>query len=391
MSPSASQGSLSAAVEPLLERIEAEGPEVDRAGRLGAEMAGELASAGVFRSTVPESIGGLEAALPDVLEVIESVGRAHGSTGWCVMIGATTALLSGYLPKSEAGLIYGSDPLVITGGAYAPTGKAVLGDDGDLTVTGRWEWGSGSANCSWLLGGAMLVDPTGEPVTDDLGLPHMRMCFAPTQQVQIVDNWDVLGMRGTGSNDLVMDAVAVPFSHSVSFFDDPWPDGPLWKVPPFALLALGIGAVSLGVARSAMDAFIDLGNRKKPTMGGRNLAKRSTIRGEAGRCEAQLRAARALFRSEVESAWGAAKAGADFDIGQRASLRLAATHAATVAADVCTRMHRLGGGTSVRHGQLLERTVRDALTATQHVMVGPQLFESVGSVLFGDEPGFAEL
>ena len=386
--------SLLEAVEPLLESIRDQGPDMDREGRLRAAVATELAQAGVFTATVPESIGGSETPLPELLAVIEATARAHGSTGWCVMIGATTALLSGYLPEAEAATIYGADPLVITGGAYAPTGRAVpdgAGDDTVLTVNGRWEWGSGSANCSWLLGGAMLVDDSGEPVTDELGLPQMRMCFAPADQVRIVENWDVLGMRGTGSNDLVMQDVRVPFSRTVSFFDDPWPAGPLWKVPPFALLALGIASVSLGVARSAMDSFVELANAKKPTMGGRNLAKRSTIRGEVARCEAELRAAKRLLHGEVADAWAVAVAGDDFDLARRGSLRLAAVHAATTCADVCTRLHRLGGGTSVRHGQVLERAVRDSLTATQHVMVGAQLFESVGSVLFGDEPGFAEL
>jgi alkylation response protein AidB-like acyl-CoA dehydrogenase len=389
--------SLLTEVEPLLGAIRDQGPDMDREGRLRPEVAKELAGVGVFRSTVPKGLGGLETPLPELLEVIEATARSHGSTGWCVMIGSTTALLSGYLPESEARNIYGADPLVITGGAYAPTGRAVLSEGSDpagggvLEVTGRWEWGSGSANCSWLLGGAMLVDADGEAVTDDLGLPQMRMCFAPAEDVRIVDNWDVLGMRGTGSNDLVMDAVTVPMARSVSFFDDPWPSGPLWKVPPFALLALGIASVSLGVARSAMDSFVALANSKKPTMGGRNLAKRSTIRSEVARCEAELRAARRLLFGEVGDAWAMAEAGSEFDLDQRASLRLAAVHVATVCADVCTRLHRLGGGTSVRHGQVLERAVRDALTATQHVMVGAHLFESVGSVLFGDEPGFAEL
>ncbi|MGI9577653.1 MAG: acyl-CoA dehydrogenase family protein [Microthrixaceae bacterium] len=386
--------SLLAEIQPLLEPIREQGPEMDREGRLRAEVARELAEAGVFRSTVPGELGGLETPLPELLAVIEAAAHSHGSTGWCVMIGSTTALLSGYLPKPEARAIYGSDPLVITGGAYAPMGRAVVssGADGDvLTVDGRWEWGSGSANCSWLLGGAMLADSAGELVADDLGLPQMRLCYAPAADVRIVDNWDVLGMRGTGSNDLVMEAVEVPMARSVSLFDDPWPDGPLWKVPPFALLALGIASVSLGVGRSAMDAFVDLANAKKPTMGGRNLAKRSTIRGEVARCEAELRAARRLLFGEVADAWEMAESGAEFDLAQRASLRLAAVHVATVCAEVCTRLHRLGGGTSVRHGQVLERTLRDALTATQHVMVGAQLFESVGSVLFGDEPGFSEL
>jgi len=382
---------LAEAVRPLLGRIAAQGPEMDAAGRLPAGLATELARAGVFRATVPTSLGGLETPLPELVSVIEEVGRAHGSTGWCVMIGATTALLSGYLPEASAREVYGSDPEVITGGAYAPTGRATVLGDGDLSVTGRWEWGSGSANCSWLLGGALLVDGDGAHVTDELGLPQMRLCFAPADQVEVVENWDVLGMRGTGSHDLVMQEVRVPAERAVSFFDDPWPEGPLWRFPPFGMLALGVAAVSLGVARSAMDAFVELASTKRPAAGGRTLGQKTPVRGEVARCEAQLRAAAALYHGEVGAAWDTACAGGEVDLARRAGMRLAATHAATVAADVCVRLHRLGGGTSVRHGQVLERTVRDALTATQHMMVGPQLFESVGAVLFGDEPGFAEL
>ena len=394
-------------VTPLLDRIGVAADVMDSEGRLPAGLARSLAEAGAFRSTVPAAIGGLEVPVADLAATIEAIARCHGSTAWCVMIGATTALLSAYLPEAAAREVYGTDPLVITGGAYAPTGRAVLGDDGSLTVSGRWEWGSGSANCSWLLGGAVVVDAAGQPVPDPDGRPQMRLCFAPATDVLIVDNWDVLGMRGTGSNDLVMDGVRVPAGHAVSLVDDrPWAAGPLYRFPPFGLLALGIGAVALGVARSAMDAFVGLAVAKTPAMASRALATRAAVRAEVGRCEADLRAARALYFDEIDRAWsraesgavspgavssGAESSGADFSVDERASLRLAATHAATVGADVCSRLHRLGGGTSVRHGQVLERALRDSHTATQHILVGWSLYETVGGVLLGAEPGWAEL
>jgi alkylation response protein AidB-like acyl-CoA dehydrogenase len=308
------------------------------------------------------------------------------------MIGSTTALLSAYLDPAAAEEIYGSDPEVITGGAYAPVGRAVVLPDGALEVSGRWEWGSGSANCSWLLGGAMVVDAEGADVLDAAGLPEMRLCFAPADEVDIVANWDVLGMQGTGSDDLVMERVRVPRRRTVSLLDDrPWADGPLYRFPPFGLLALGIGAVALGVARCAMDAFVELAVGKVPMMSARTLSSRATVRAEVGRAEADLRAASALYRDEIASAWAAAESGAEFDVARRASLRLAATHAATVSADVCARLHRLGGGTTVRHGQVLERTLRDSHTATQHVLVSWSMYETVGGVLLGAEPGMLEL
>jgi alkylation response protein AidB-like acyl-CoA dehydrogenase len=220
----------------------------------------------------------------------------------------------------------------------------------------------------------------------------MRLCFAPAAEVGVVSNWDVLGMRGTGSDDLVMEGVRVPPERTVSLVDDrPWADGPLYRFPPFGLLALGIGAVALGVARSAMDAFVELAVGKVPMMSARVLSSRATVRAEVGRAEADLRSAAAFYRDEVASAWAAAESGADFDVAQRAALRLAATHAATVAADVCARLHRLGGGTTVRHGQTLERTLRDSHTATQHILVSWSMYETVGGVLLGAEPGMLEL
>jgi indole-3-acetate monooxygenase len=199
-------------------------------------------------------------------------------------------------------------------------------------------------------------------------------------------------MRATGSHDLAMDGVVVPAERTVSLLDDdPWATGPLYRFPPFGLLALGIAAVTLGVGVAAMEATVDLLAGKR-TMGiGRPAAARSTVRSELSRCEAELRAARALLDAEVADAWRAAVAGATFDSRSRAALRLAATHAASTVADVTARLHRLTGGTGVRHDTTVERCFRDAHTATAHVLVTERVHESVGAVLVGDEPGMAEL
>lgn len=390
---------LVSAVQPLLSDIAAQAQDADQANRMSSDRASQLAELGVFRAAVPSDIGGEEVSVVELAELIETISQAHGSTGWCVMIGATTGFLGGYLNREGAKEIF-SDPLVITGGAYAPTGRAIRGDDGNLSVTGRWEWGSGSENCSWLLGGAMVVDDEGEVVKDELGIPEMRLCYAPASEVEIAENWDVLGMRGTGSHDLVMSDVAVPLDKTVSLLTDkPWAEGPLFLFPPFSVLALGIAAVSLGVARGALESFTALATAKKPAMTSRTLSQRSTVRAEVAHCEADLRAARALYFLELNSAWNRAvemaKQPAEDRIGftgeEKASLRLAFTHAATVSADVCARLHRLGGGTAVRHGQVLERALRDSHTATQHILVGYSLYESIGGVFLGDDAKANEL
>lgn len=369
---------------------------VDAAGRLDPALAAALARAGAFSMLVPTELGGSQTPVADACSVIEWVAERSGSAGWCVMIGATTGVLSAWLPREGAEEIYGADPQVITGGAYAPTGRAVpvTATDGTdaLRVSGRWEWGSGSQHCSWLLGGAMVADEDGELVTDELGLPTMRLCYAPADQVRIVPNWDVLGMRGTGSHDLEMEGVEVPLRRTVSLLTDrPWVDAPLYRFPPFGLLALGIASVSLGVGRAAVEAVRELTRSKVPMGSSRTLGSRGTVTAELARCEAQLRAARALLFDEVDRAWAAAGTGEDIALEVRAGLRLAAVHAAESVADLTARLHRLAGGTGVREGQVIERCFRDAHVATAHVLVNARLYESVGTVMLGGEPGFAEL
>lgn len=369
----------------------AAGPS-DLAGRLDPGLATALARAGAFAMLVPTELGGGQVPVADALRTIEWVARRSGSAGWCVMIGATTGVLSAWLPREGAEEIYGADPHVVTGGAYAPSGLAEALGGGLLRVSGRWEWGSGSQHCDWLLGGARVVDPAGEPVLDAAGLPSMRLCFAPAAQVTVIDHWDVLGMRGTGSHDLLMEAVEVPERHTVSLVTDrPWVDAPLYRFPPFGLLALGIAAVSLGVGRAALDAVAELMGSKVPTGSRRPLADRGAARGELARAEATVRAARAFLFDEVDRAWVAAEAGDPVELGTRAGLRLAATHTAEAVADACTRLHRLAGGTAVRHGHVVERCFRDAHTATQHVLVNARLYESAGTVLLGGDPGVSEL
>jgi alkylation response protein AidB-like acyl-CoA dehydrogenase len=363
---------------------------MEAAGRLDTGLARDLARAGAFRMAVPVELGGLELPVLEQLDVLEELARHDGATGWCAMIGATTGVLAAWLPRSGAERIW-SGPEVVTGGAYAPTGRAVVADDG-YRVSGRWEWGSGSSHCDWLLGGALVHAPSGDPVLDDHGRPVARLCFAPTDRVRIVPNWDVLGMRATGSDDLEMVDVEVPAELTVSLTADrPWATGPLYRFPPFGLLALGIAAVSLGVGRAAADAVVELAAAKRPGGGRRALGDRSTVRDELARCEAELRAVRALLRDAVAGVWSAAEDGDEVGTAGRADLRLAATHTVTTVADVVARLHRLAGGTGVRHGQRIERCFRDAHVATGHVLVGAHLYATVGGVLLGAEPGFAEL
>jgi alkylation response protein AidB-like acyl-CoA dehydrogenase len=330
---------------------------------------------------VPRSLGGLELEPATMLATLETVGAADASVGWCVMIGATTAVVAAYLPPDVAREIYAA-PGTITGGVFAPLGRAVV--DGDhYRLSGRWQWASGSANCHWLMGGSVILDD-GTPRRLPNGAPDARLLLFPAARATLIDTWHVSGLCGTGSGDMAVEGLRVPLAHSVSLMvDAPREAGALYRFPVFGLLALGIAAVMLGNAGAAVADLVELAGGKQPQGSRKVLAERAVAQSELAQAAAALRAARALFYETVESAWAAACAGGPLDVATRAGLRLAATHATRTAADVARVMYDLGGGSAVFARSPLQRRFRDAHVGTQHLMVSPATWELTGRVLMG--------
>jgi alkylation response protein AidB-like acyl-CoA dehydrogenase len=367
--------------EALLETVAARAADTESQRRLPADLAAALAHAGLFRMLVPKSLGGAEADVATLFTALEQLGRADAATGWCVMIGGTTALISAWLPAEFAREIW-ADPHVITGGVFAPMGRAAV-EGGDYVVTGRWPWGSGSANCSWLLGGAVIMDGA-EMRRLPSGAPDHRMMVMRKAEVELIDTWDALGLRGTGSGDLAASNVRVPQGRSVSFITDtPRETGALYRFAPFGLLALGIAAVASGNALGALDDLQALAVAKKAQGSSRSLAERGVVQADFAVAHADLAAARALVQAEIAAAWDLVVAGDTLDLPMRARLRLAATRLTQVSARVAAKMHELAGGTSVYASHPLGRRFRDAHVATQHVMVAPPTLELAGRVLLG--------
>lgn len=380
---------LLAAARDLAPRIAAEADGTERARRLPRELADDLAGAGLFRLLLPRDLDGFEADPATMIEVLETLGQADGATGWCVMIATTTSINAAWMPEARAREIWSHDR-VITGGVFAPRGTAELTPDG-YVVTGRWPWASGSANCDWLVGGA-LVKENGQTRLLPDGRPDARMMWAPRHEVELIDTWHVMGMRGTGSGDLAMQSVRVPLDRSVSLTaDTPRIARPLYAFPVFGLLAMGIAAVALGNARGAVEDLVRLAGGKVPTGARRPLAEKPQTQQILAESEGRLRAARALLLDEAGRAWEAATQSGELGQPVRAGLRIAAGHATRTAAEVVRAMHDLAGGTSVYEGSGIERRFRDAHVATQHVMVGAGAMELSGRALLGVAGDFSQL
>jgi alkylation response protein AidB-like acyl-CoA dehydrogenase len=216
------------------------------------------------------------------------------------------------------------------------------------------------------------------------GSPDVRLMLMPIDAVEVIDTWSVSGLRGTGSHDMTAVAQLVPAERAVSLAaDSPRHPGALYAFPLFGLLAVGIASVALGIARGAVEDLVSLAGAKTPAAGRKTLAERATVQALLARAEASLRAARGLVLDEVDAAWLAAERGGTMSDERRLGLRLAASHATTVAAEVVSSMYQAGGGTSIYDASPLQRRFRDVHVATQHMMVAPSTWEFAGRLLFG--------
>lgn len=355
--------------------------EMEDVRRLPADLARKMAETSMFRMITPAIYGGLESTPREIVDVVEAVAEANASAGWCAMIACTTAMNAAYMAPEFAREVY-ADPLTITGGVFAPMGKAVVDGD-DYIVSGRWQWGSGSANCTWLCGGCMVFED-GEMRTLPNGRPDARMMVFPADEVELIDTWHVMGLKGTGSGDLAVDNIRVPKGRSVSLVaDKPNVDGALYKFPAFGLLALGVAATALGNTRGTLAAFADLARVKKNQGSAKTLSERVNVQTEMAKMTAAFRAARSYLHDEIDQTWEVAQNSDEIPVERRAALRMACTHMVRTGADIARNCYDLGGGAALFQSSDLQRRFRDAHAMTQHIVTAPGTWELTGRLLFG--------
>ena len=364
------------------------GAEIEAAGRIPRDLSVAMGEAGFYRMFVSAGCGGLEVSPRTAAEVYEALAQGDAACGWVAFIAATTGLALGRLTDEAVGEIIARPDSLATG-VFAANGVATR-VEGGFRVTGRWDWGSGSPNADWIGGGCVLVED-GKPLTNSVGTPRNHMLFFPADQVNSLDTWQVSGLRGTGSTAFEVRDVFVPERHAAGVLVKSPPDRPLWRFPAFSPLAQGIGAVSLGVARAALDEATRVTGEKRRGGSSAPLAERPHTQIEIARAEARLRAARALFYQTMDEAWAAAQAPGPIPLTHNRDMRLAVSHAVAEATAVVGAMYTLVGGVSVYATSPLQRQFRDIHVATQHFMVSPNILETVGRLFLKLETNTAGL
>ncbi|MDT5218920.1 MAG: indole-3-acetate monooxygenase [Mycobacterium sp.] len=346
--------------------------EIDRERRLPDELVARLNEAGLLRATMPREVDALELAPPTALRCAEAIARGDAAAGWCVSIAITSALLVAYLPAATRDEMFGGGKGVAAG-VWAPRGKARAVDNG-IIVSGRWPFCSGITHADMLFAGCFI---------DERRVPSV--VALPKADLQVLDNWHTLGLRGTGSHDTVADEVFVPAERVFSVFDGPVLDRPLYRFPVFGFFALSVAAAALGNARAAIDDLTELAGGKKGLGSTRTLAERPATQAAVAAAESSLGAARALYYEAIDTAWQASHEPDPVPVAMRNRLRLAATHAARTSADVVRAMYDLAGGTAIYDSSPLQRRFRDAFTATAHFQVNEASRDLPGRVLL-DQP-----
>ncbi len=376
-----SDATLLEAAVALAPTLRPQSEDIELARRLPQAVVGELAAAGLFRMLVPRALGGGEVAPVTMIRAIEAVSRGDAAAGWCVMVGATSGMMSAYLDADVAREVYG-DPGAVTSGVFAPMGKAV--DAGDAyRVSGRWSFASGVEHTSHRLVGVVVTDEAGQPVLEH-GEPVIRHVLLRAGDTRVIDTWNVSGLRGTGSHDLGVEGAVVPKRWSASLLGGrPRHDGVLYRFPILGLLSLGIAAVALGVAREAIGALTSLATAKRPAGSKKSLAHRELVQAHVAEADALLRSARAWLLEATAEATDVAAAHGTVTARDRALLRLAATQATRASARAVDLMYHAGGGSSIYAESPLQRHFRDIHVVTQHVMVAEATYALVGRVLLG--------
>ena len=369
----------------LAPRIRERAAEIEAARQLPHDLVMDLANAGLFKVAVSEAEGGLGADIITTLRVIEEVARADGSTGWCLAMGINTFRQSAQFEPDVRPKLFHSDAVGVSAGSANPRGRAVA-VPGGYRVTGHWFFASGCMHSSVLHGACKVFDGD-TPRLRPNGDQEVRIVyFCPRSLARIIDTWNVSGMRGTGSHDIEVDDVFVPEEHTFSAMDRrARVTGPMNRMHGFDLAGCGFCCVGLGVARAAIDAFVELASVKIPRSSSELLRERVMVQAQVGEAEALLRSGRALLFDVVEEMWETVLARELVTERQRSDLRMAMTHAGQSAARATHMVCVAAGTTSIFASSPLERYARDAEVVTRHNQLQFVNYEAVGRAVLGLE------
>jgi alkylation response protein AidB-like acyl-CoA dehydrogenase len=363
------------------------GVEIERERRLPASVLDALHEAQLFRLMLPRSLDGLETDPVTFFHVIETIATADASTAWCLSQAAGCATAAAYLDPVVARRVFGGPRAVLAWGP-GPKAKAVAVEDG-YRVTGTWAFASGGRHATWVGAQCPIFEADGRPRLDEEKLQVYRTMLIPASEVEWTDIWNVVGLRGTASDQFALTDHFVRHDHSITrdFLKECREPGPLYRMPALTCYELGFAGVALGIARASLDVFVDLARNKVPRGMRSPIRDNAVVQSGVAQAEVRVRAARAVLLQSAQQIWSeVSRPDGALTLDHRMTLRMVSTHAIHTARDAVDFAYNAAGTTAIFESHPLERRFRDMHTVTQQLQGRLSHFETVGAYLLGGEP-----
>jgi alkylation response protein AidB-like acyl-CoA dehydrogenase len=339
---------------------------------------------------IPQSLGGLEVDPMTCARVIEAVSRYDSAAGWTLHNPSAYAHFCARLPEEGVAEVYASGPNTMIAGPFHPPMQARVVEDG-YRISGRAPFASNCHDTDWIAVTAMILD-NDQPCLDANGDPQVVLVYLRRADCQILDTWHVMGMRGTGSDDIEVTDAFVPPTRVMPMVPEFTPGthyrGHLYRFPLMGVVGAVLPPVALGVARRAIEEVTALAQGKTPFGSSTVLRERASTQAKLARAEAILRSGRLLLYETMREAWEAITAGESLSLHQKSELLLAAAHALNSAVQAVELTYQIAGTSGIYMQSPLERCFRDAQVLRHHGFASESRYETVGQVFLGLPPEF---
>ena len=375
-----------------VQRVHDLGPMIDAAADrieqdrdLPADLFAALRARGLFRLVQPTEYGGAELDPPSLVQVIEAVASHDASTAWCVGQTNICAITSAYLEPSVVNDIFGPEQGILAWGPGPGEAHVV---PGGFRVKGEFDFASGSRLASWLGAHVPVIEPDGSRRLGANGKPVTYTMFFPKSCVTVRDTWQVMGLRGTGSDSYSVNDLFVPEAYSLARDTAVLPrvPGKLYVFTPSMLYASSFAGIALGIARTVMKSFVSDVKDTKPRGASRARGDSHVMQSTVAQNEARLRSARVFLLSAVMDTWEDVKRDGVITQDHLVSIRMASTWAIQSAREAVAQLYGAAGAMAIFQTRPFERRFRDIHTVTQQIQGHPAHFETVGQILLGREP-----
>ena len=362
-------------LEPLIR----EHAEALEEGRIPPPLVEALYDAGVFKAMLPREVGGLEAEPVEWLQMIEELARINASAGWLAFIQSGVGLTFLDPERFERFRERAGGRLMLAMSLGRIGGKAVK-VDGGYRISGRWPFASGSPFATWLGGMSFVSDADGSPVLDTTGQPQRLLAIWPADQARLIDTWDGLGLRGTGSSDFEISDLFVPEDQvNPGFYGAPVYDRALFRMKEMP--EVGHGAHALGIASAALESFVEAVNMRPIAGSTRHMAMGHMQAHQIAfaRADVLVRAARTLLHGTVRAAYEDATAHPELSLELRVRLREANIFTVRAAKEAVGLIFDMAGSSAVYRGRAIEKAFRDINTAGNHTNYVETAYTAIGS------------